>query len=78
MQPSTSIAAIAALPDLCDRTDTVENGTVGALSDSGARMSPSGSHSSSHGVSRVSWATRWSRSSGDRASAAATRNANTQ
>ena len=57
-QPRTSIAAIAALPGLCESTETVENGTVGALSDSGARMSPSGSQSSSQGVSRVSWAIR--------------------
>ncbi len=67
---------MAALPGLCDRTETVVNGTVGALSAIGVRTRPSGSHSSSHGVSRAIWRTRRSSRSEDLASAAMARNAN--
>jgi hypothetical protein len=76
--PSTSTAAIAPFPGLCDSTDTLENGTFGATSARGVSSNPIGSHSSNHGMSRFSWMISRSRSSGAPASAAATKNAKRQ
>ena len=61
---------MAAFPVLCVSTEIDENGTLGASSARGVRTTANGSHSSSHGVSRVSWPISRSRSSGDLASAA--------